>query len=141
MLRADEGLERSPLVCIRGLMRLGADLFVRELGGKRAFWRAYFHDFIATVTREECCNRLRAWIDFDQNYCFSPDDLHGWMGHMLIIEAAHDPVFSRGERAALKRLYPRARTHTFTGSGHAASLARSSEYVALINEFLREEPA
>lgn len=46
-----------------------------------------------------------------------------------------------GERAALKRLYPRARTHTFTGSGHAASLARSSEYVTLINEFLRGEPA
>ena len=86
-------------------------------------------------------DRLRAWIDFDQNYCFSPDDLHGWMGHMLIIEAAHDAVFSRGERAALKRLYPWARTHTFTGSGHAASLARSSEYVALIAEFLRAEPS
>lgn len=126
-----------PFPLVRAGLRLGARLFVGRMPAGRAFWRAHFGELIAACTREDCASRLRVWRDCDRNAAFARDDLPGWRGEVLILEAAGDAVFAAAERAALRALYPRARVHTFAGGGHAAMLARQDEEIAAIACFLR----
>ncbi|MEO8287537.1 MAG: alpha/beta hydrolase [Chloroflexota bacterium] len=130
-------LEALPLFAIRALWRMGARLYLREIRQDRRFWRAYFRELIASISKEECVGRLKVWIDFDRNSSFSPSDLSKWPGKILILEAEHDTTFGPEERAALRRLYPQAQTRVFTAGGHAASLTRRGEYIEAIAAFLQ----
>ncbi len=131
-----------PMFVIRALWRVGAYLYLREMAPQhRPFWRAYFARLRKTITRRECVNRLQVWVDFDRGSRFSPGDLDGWRGEMLILEAERDTTFPEWERQALRRLYPAAQVRVFTGGGHAASLDRRDEYIAAIRAFLAPQPA
>lgn len=50
-----------------------------------------------------------------------------------------DPSTPEAVRTKLQALYPGARMHLFHGGGHAASIARQEEYLAVIDEFLRQQ--
>ncbi|HEX8230809.1 MAG TPA: alpha/beta hydrolase [Chloroflexia bacterium] len=130
-----------PMFVIRAIWRLGAYLYLREMAPQhRPFWRAYFAQLRRAITRRECISRLRVWIDFDSGSSFSPGDLVGWRGEMLILEAERDTTFPEWERQALRKLYPAAQVRVFTGAGHAASLDRRDEYIEAIRAFLAAEP-
>ncbi|HEX8598037.1 MAG TPA: alpha/beta hydrolase [Chloroflexia bacterium] len=130
-----------PMFVIRALWRVGAYLYLHEMAPqRRPFWEAYFAQLRKTITRRECISRLQVWIDFDSGSRFSPGDLDGWQGEMLILGAERDTTFSNWERQALRRLYPAARVCVFTGGGHAASLDRRDEYIEAICDFLAAEP-
>lgn len=129
-----------PRAGIRLLMWFGAELYMREMSGPdKAFWRRYFAHLRATLTREDFASRLRVWISFDSTERFTMRDLHNWPGKVLILEAEHDAIFTAPERAALRRLYPRAQRRIFMGGGHAASIERRDEYTAAIASFLDGE--
>lgn len=131
-----------PMFVIRALWQLGAYVYLREMAPRyRPFWRAYFARLRKTITRRECINRLLVWMDFDGGSRFSPGDLAGWRGEMLILEAERDTTFPGWERQALHRLYPAAQVRVFTGGGHAASLDRRDEYIEAIRAFLAPQPA
>lgn len=122
-----------PMALTRSLLWLGTYLYVREVDAERGFWQAYLHDLVRSLTKVELLHRFEAWIDFDLNYRFDREHVEQ---ALLIIEAEHDPLFRAAERAALRALYPSAKTHLFVGGGHAASLARAEEYIAVIEAFL-----
>lgn len=129
-------LHLLPMFAVRALWRLGAHLYLREMqADNRLFWRQYFAHLRKSITRRECINRLRAWVDFDSKGSFTPHDLDAWPGSVLILEAEHDTTFPAWERRALRKLYPQARVRTFAGGGHAASLDRREEYIEAIGEF------
>ena len=68
---------------------------------------------------------------------YAPDDLAGWGGRVLILEADDDPLFPPAARDALRALYPGAEVHTFHGTGHAAAVLRPDEYAAVLLRFFR----
>ncbi len=129
-------LEVLPLSAIRAMWRVGAYLFVREIAVDRAFWSAYFREMISTISKEECIGRGKVWVEFDRRSRFTPHDLDEWPGRVLILEAESDLVFPAQERAALRRLYPQATVVTFKEGGHAASVTRRGEYIAVMVRFL-----
>jgi pimeloyl-ACP methyl ester carboxylesterase len=76
-------------------------------------------------------------MDFDrQNY--SPSDLSTWQGKALIMLAEDDPTTPEPLRDALVALYPGAKLHLFSGSGHATAILESGEYIKVMEEFLEE---
>jgi pimeloyl-ACP methyl ester carboxylesterase len=79
------------------------------------------------------------WRTID--YCsqeYSPQDLVGWPGKVLLVLADDDPGTPEPVRAEMSALYPGAKLHLFHGTGHAASVLNESEYKAVIGTFLEE---
>jgi pimeloyl-ACP methyl ester carboxylesterase len=134
-------LTHLPLGAVRGLSGCGVALFLRKLPAHRAFWRHYFRQRIASMTRAAFVSHLAIWQDFDRSYQFTAHDLAGWHGRMLIIEAERDGLFRRPERMALRALYPAAQVHTFESRSHGASLAHMDDYITVIERFLADEGA
>lgn len=131
-----------PMFVVRALWRVGAHMYLREMQTEhRCFWRQYFGHVRNSITRRECINRLRTWIDFDRTSRFTPRDLDDWPGDVLILEAERDTTFPVWERRALRSLYPQAQVRTFPGGGHAASLDRREEYIEAIRQFVRAKEA
>jgi pimeloyl-ACP methyl ester carboxylesterase len=134
-------LTHLPLGALRGLAWCGMAVFARNLPAQRAFWRRYFRQRIATMTRAAFVSHVAIWQDFDRSYRFTARDLAGWHGRMLIIEAEGDGLFRHPERMALRQLYPAAQVHTFEGRTHGASLAHMDDYITVIERFLADEGA
>jgi pimeloyl-ACP methyl ester carboxylesterase len=79
------------------------------------------------------------WRTID--YCaqeYTPQDLAGWPGKVLLVIADDDPSTPEPVRAALSALYPSARLHLFHGTGHVTSVSKEEEYQAVIGNFLDE---
>jgi pimeloyl-ACP methyl ester carboxylesterase len=131
-------LRYLPLRALRALSCRGMVVFARKLPAQRAFWRRYFVQRIASMTRAAFVSHLAAWQDFDRSYRFTARDIAGWQGQMLIVEAERDSLFRRPERMALRKLYPAAQVHTFASRSHGASLAHMDDYIAVIERFLAD---
>ncbi len=129
----------APLPVLRWLFCCMVALFLRELTAQRAFWRRYFKQRSAGLSRAALVSHLAIWQDFDRSYQFSAHDVAGWRGLVLIIEAELDGLFRRSERMALRNLYPAARVHTFERRSHGASLAHMDEYITVIERFLADK--
>jgi pimeloyl-ACP methyl ester carboxylesterase len=69
---------------------------------------------------------------------YTPQDLSGWPGKVLLVLADDDPGTPEPVRAALSALYPEARLHLFHGTGHVTSVLERDEYQAVIDTFLDE---
>ena len=54
---------------------------------------------------------------------------------VMIIEADNDPLVELALREQLKKTYPTAEVHTFSGVGHFPYLNRSTEYTKLLVDF------
>jgi pimeloyl-ACP methyl ester carboxylesterase len=129
-------MERAPLPVLRLIARGSLAMFLRRLPAQRAFWRRYFAKRVRTMTRAAFASHLAVWRDFDRTYEFTARDLADWHGRILIVEAEHDGLFGRRERAALRALYPSAKLHTFARRSHGASLAYMDDYITVIERFL-----
>lgn len=96
---------------------------------------AQIHETVDTrLTRQAALSTFLRMTDFDQQN-FSPSDLAGWQGKVLIMVAEDDPTTPEPLRKALLDLYPGARLHLFKGSGHATAILESGEYIKVIEEF------
>jgi pimeloyl-ACP methyl ester carboxylesterase len=129
-------LKALPLSAIRSIWKLGAYKYLQEITADKDFWRAYFRQLIASISKQECVGRLQIWIEFDRNSHFTERDLASWTGKVLILEAETDAVFPQSERAALRKLYPQARAITFKDGGHAAAISNRGEYIEAMVGFL-----
>jgi pimeloyl-ACP methyl ester carboxylesterase len=107
---------------------------------QRAFWEAYSNEIIARLKKPDLISRYEVAIDFDANAAHTDDALEDWPGRVLILEGDDDPIAEAPEREALKAEFPQAQVHTFHGSGHVASLAKTDEYVGVIKRFLMAPP-
>jgi pimeloyl-ACP methyl ester carboxylesterase len=87
------------------------------------------------LTKADLLNLMWRTVDFT-NREFTPQDLQDWHGKTLLVLADDDPSTPEDVRARLQALYPNAQMKLFHGSGHATSLTKQEEYLAVIHEFL-----
>jgi pimeloyl-ACP methyl ester carboxylesterase len=102
-----------------------------------ALVRAYLEELIALhLTKEGILAGYRRVAGFDLEQRFTPADLEGWPGRVLLLMADNDPATPAPVREALKAVYPGAEAHLFSGTGHAAGILQRDEYLGRIEEFL-----
>ena len=102
------------------------------------FWRAYMDEAIASnLMKEVFIHQNKALLELAQQPQFTPHDLEGWPGRVLIIESDDDPACSAKDRALLRSTYPKAQVHTFRDAGHASSILKRDEVFSIIRSFLR----
>lgn len=70
------------------------------------------------------------------SYRFTPDDLKGWTGRILLLLAEDDPATPEPVRRAIIEAYPQADVKLFSGGGHATAIVKQDEYFAAIDAFL-----
>ena len=92
------------------------------------------------LTRQAALSTFLRMMDFDRQ-TFSPSDLAGWPGKVLIMLAEDDPTTPEPLRKALVDLYPGARLHLFKGSGHAIAILESEEYLKVMKDFFEHPEA
>ena len=132
-------LRLMPAPWVSALMRATSERALAPLAdARREFWRAANNDLLRQFTKRAVIARYRAAVDFDLQSRFSPGDLTGWPGRLLILEGEDDPLVEADTRAALRALYPQAQIHTFHGAGHAAAMADVPGYVRVIEQWLAE---
>ena len=114
-------------------------LFSRRLRvafvGADPFWPHYFDSTVVGLTKADLVSRVLLASQFLQ-LRYDPGDLQRWPGRILILDADDDPLMPAASRAALRRLYPRAEVHTFSGTGHSAAILQPVRYAQVIRSFL-----
>lgn len=120
----------APLLRAALRARLG-----RTLAAADPFWRRYFERAIGGLSRADILSRVRLQAEFAAEAGYCPEDLTGWSGRVLVLEADDDPLFPPAARQRLRALYPSAQVHQFLGTGHAAALLRPEEYTSVLTRF------
>jgi pimeloyl-ACP methyl ester carboxylesterase len=101
------------------------------------FWRAYLDEAIASnLLKEVFIHQNMCLLELVRQPPFTPDDLRGWPGKVLIIESDDDPAITARDRALLRSTYPNAQVHTFRDAGHASSILKPEEVFSIIRSFL-----
>jgi pimeloyl-ACP methyl ester carboxylesterase len=101
------------------------------------FWRAYLNEAIASdLLKEVFIHQNKCLLELAQQSQFTPDDLKGWSGRVLIIESEDDPAIPARDRALLRSTYPKAQVQTFRDAGHASSILKREEVFSIIRSFL-----
>ncbi len=101
------------------------------------FWRAYLDEAIASdLLKEVFIHQNRCLLDLAREPPFTPDDLKGWPGKVLIIESDDDPAITAHDRTLLRNTYPGAQVHTFRDAGHASSILKREEVFSIMRSFL-----
>ena len=115
-------------------------LFRRRLRGIFAvadpFWLRYFDSIVAGLSKADLVSRVRLATEFARQTGYGPHDLDLWPGRILILDSDDDSHMPATTRDALRSLYPRAKVHTFSGTGHAAAIMHPERYTQLIRSFL-----
>ena len=110
----------------------------RTLDAAGSFWRRYFDRAVSEMTKEQIMSRVRLQAEFGARK-WSPSDLAGWPGRVLLLEGEDDPLFPPAARARVRALYPAAQVHRFAGTGHAAAVLKPEEYADVVTRFLLGE--
>jgi pimeloyl-ACP methyl ester carboxylesterase len=101
------------------------------------FWRAYLDEAIAAdLLKEVFIHQNMCLLELARQPQFTPDNLRGWRGKVLIIESDDDPAITAHDRALLRSIYPNAQVHTFRDAGHASSILKREEVVSIVSSFL-----
>lgn len=107
-------------------------LFARRLrpsfAGADPFWGRWFDEALGRLTRDDIASRLRLAAEFLD----APAAPAAWRGPVLLVEADDDPLMPDATRAGMRRAFPGAATHTFTGTGHAAAILDPAGYARVI---------
>jgi pimeloyl-ACP methyl ester carboxylesterase len=131
-------VSRLPIGVTRTLLRTIVRASLRPVIEDRAFWRNFYFQAIAQLSRDELVARYLLSADIDRHGPPSPAGRREWAGAVLILEGNADAIAGARPRGGLKALYPDARVHTFPGAGHAVSAERRHEWAATIAAFLTE---
>ncbi len=129
-------LRLLPMPVLRWLLRQVTRRSLRDAPDAAVFWNVYSDEMVLRLSKANLLDRYRMAVEFDETARWSPGDLSGWPGRILILEGDNDPIAEERSRAELHALYPDAQVHTFHGSGHVASIARPDEYLAVVRAFL-----
>src|SRR3954451_20368195 len=129
-------MSRLPMGITRALLRAIVRVSLKPVTADRAFWRGFYFQAIAALSREEFAARYALSADVDRHGPPSPAGLQEWTGAVLMLEGDADKIAHAGARDSLRSLYPRAVVHTFAGAGHAISAERRDEWSATIATFL-----
>jgi pimeloyl-ACP methyl ester carboxylesterase len=134
-----------------GWMSLLPEGVLRRLMGKRlralmpvkkaetSLFHAMFEELLYDrLTKADILSTLWRTVDYSAQQ-YTPQDLAGWPGKVLLVMADDDPSTPEPVRVAMSALYPGARLHLFHGTGHATSVLKEEEYQAVIDQFLKEE--
>ncbi len=125
-----------PMSVMRALLRLAVWNLLRKITLDKKMWESEFEALIAKLTRADLVSRYEIAIDFDENYRFTPSDLAGWTGKILILEGSADRIANERVRAGLRSLYPQSAIHTFQDAGHALLLTHTQEWSQVVSAFL-----
>lgn len=79
---------------------------------------------------------LERLVDQTENETYTPHDLQGWHGRMLLLFGSDDPTTPPEKREAMRTLYPHAEVKLFAGGDHTFSLSHQQEYFEVIDAFL-----
>jgi len=104
------------------------------------FWRAYLNEAIASdLLKKVFIHQNNCLLELARQPQFTPDDLKGWPGKVLIIESEDDPAITARDRALLRSTYPNAQVHAFRDAGHASSILKREEVLSIIGSFLQKD--
>jgi pimeloyl-ACP methyl ester carboxylesterase len=141
--KAERWMRLLPASALKALFRLRlAKLFPKRADAELALSRAHLAEIIRRrVTKAQLVSLLRRVADLGLNYRFAPEDLRGWPGRVLLLMAEDDPATPKAVREAMTAMYPAAQVRLFAGAGHLTALLQRDEYLAVIDEFLRQAAA
>lgn len=126
-----------PAVLLRALIRRSLGRLAPEDDEDSVFMRAYVAEvFMTRLTKQDITALYHRAMDYGLNYTFTPEDLAGWPGAVMIIMDEDDPSTPEPVREAFKKLYPEAEVHIFQGTGHLTSVLKPDEYYGLVRGFL-----
>jgi pimeloyl-ACP methyl ester carboxylesterase len=115
-------------------------LTLRNVHRARVFWRAFYFDAIAKLTKEQIVARYLLSADVDRQGPLTAEAIASWPGDVLILEGGADRIAHGDARSSLKAVFPRAVVRTFAGAGHAISAEHTHEWAAAIAGFLSAAP-
>ncbi len=93
------------------------------------------------LTKAQLISLMQRTVDLGIHYRFTPQDLAGWPGRVLLLMAQDDPATPEPVRQAMRSMYPQAQARLFSGSGHMTAVLQQDEYFAATDEFLSAAPA
>lgn len=103
------------------------------------FYRAFLDELYSVrVDKAAVLSTYHCLLDFAENISLRAADLDGWPGEILVLESDDDATFDEKTRAAVRALYPRARTHTFHNAGHSPSSTQRDLYYQVVKTFLSD---
>jgi pimeloyl-ACP methyl ester carboxylesterase len=92
------------------------------------------------LAKAQLIGLMQCTADVGANYRFTPQDLAGWPGRVLLLMAEDDPATPEPLRQAMRAMYPQAQARLFSGSGHLTAVLQQEEYFAATDEFLSAAP-
>ena len=134
-------MARLPMAVTRALLRMIVRVSLTAVTTDREFWRRFYFEAVAALSRDEFVARYALSADVDRHGPPSPAGLQEWTGTLLILEGAADRIANAGARDTLRALYPAALVHTFPGAGHAISAQCRDQWAAQVATFLIGMPA
>jgi len=130
-------LSLLPMAFLRKIYKKSMADYIPADHPETAMNRAFIYEVVDFhLQRRGLVNSYRRVVDLDAHHTFTQQDLAGWPGSVLILASDNDPGISEENRNRLLALYPGARVHLFSGTGHAASILKRDEYYSLIEGFL-----
>ena len=90
------------------------------------------------MDKKDAIGILERMVDFSLR-SFTPQDLAGWAGKVLLVFGEDDPATPPDVRRRLESLYPGCQVRLFEGSGHTTSVTRQDEYLEAIDSFLKPQ--
>jgi pimeloyl-ACP methyl ester carboxylesterase len=137
-------MARLPFGVTRLLLRAIVRVSLKPVTADRAFWRRFYFQAIAVLSREEFAARYALSADVDRHGPLSPAGLQEWVGasaaaskpSVLILQGDADQIARGDARDGLRALFPSAAVRTFPGAGHAIAAQCRHEWAADIAAFL-----
>jgi pimeloyl-ACP methyl ester carboxylesterase len=131
-------LRWMPMGLVRQMMHRVFRSMMPEWSEETACLLAIFDELIGyALDKKDVTGILERTVDYSVR-SFAPQDLSGWPGKVLLVFGDDDPATPPDVRQRLESLYPGCQVHLFEGTGHAASVTRQDEYLAVIDGFLSQ---
>ena len=109
-----------------------------ELQDSMTFWRAFISETYEHSVYKKQYSTLNG-VALPEIYAKKPfeiGDMDDWKGKTLILESSGDQYYGQRERELLKKLYPGAQVEEIGDMGQFALMARESEIIARLREFI-----
>jgi len=139
-LRRPIGILRwMPAGMVRRLMHRTFQSMMPEHNDETACRIAIFNEITKyALSKKDAIAIFERMIDFS-GQLFTPQDLSGWSGKVLLAFGEADPATPIEVRQRMESLYPGCQVHVFKGSGHTTAVTQPDEYLTVIEGFLNLE--
>lgn len=137
--RAMSWLRWLPMSMLRSMLLRKLTALIPASRPEAALQHAYMREVLTHgMTRHDLITSYLRVADFDRRFQFTPADLAGWPGRILLLMADDDPGTPAPVRDRMQVLYPGARVRIFSGTGHATALLDPDGYYSEIERFLAD---